>query len=73
MIMGSSCVDDVRHRDLAAGFGRNADRGVIEAQDQLVALDAAGRQPIAGIGARRTRRSRNVPSERRTISWLVKP
>ena len=34
-------------------LGRDADRRVVEAQRQLIALDAAGRQPIARIGARR--------------------
>src|SRR5712671_7451115 len=40
---------------LAAGAGRNADRRVVEAHNKNVALDAAGRQPVAGAGARRHR------------------
>ena len=36
-----------RHRRFAAGARRDADRRVVEAHHQDVALDAAGRQPVA--------------------------
>ena len=44
---------DCRHRHLAAGLRRNTDGGIVKTQHQLIAFDAAGRQPIAGICARR--------------------
>ena len=61
------------HRRFAPGAGRDADRRVVEPQHQHVALDAAGRQPVAGARARRRRRSRSCRRPGATISWLVKP
>jgi hypothetical protein len=60
--LSNACVDlgswtptggDVGHRDLAAGLGRNPHRGVVKPQHQLITIDAAGRQPVAGAGTRR--------------------
>src|SRR5215471_5878778 len=44
---------DIGHRDFAAGLGGNAHRGVVKPQHELITVDAAGRQPVTGIGARR--------------------
>src|SRR5690349_4443966 len=51
--LGAAYGDDGRHRYFLAGAGRDTHRGVVEAQHQPVALDAAGRQPVAAVGARR--------------------
>ena len=62
-----------RHRRFARGARRDADRRVVEPQHQHIAVDAAGRQPVAGARARRDARSRSCRRRCATISWLVKP
>ena len=40
------------HRRIALGARRDADRRIVEPQHQRIALDAAGRQPVAGARPR---------------------
>ena len=54
-IMGSALLDDGGHRRFAPGACRDADRGIVEPQHQHIAVDAAGRQPVAGPRARADR------------------